>query len=78
MARVNGKPKQVWQKCLGTAEKIVELKERAAELPHTKPTSFQYGKTAALLAISEELNFIDTVNQHTNKKMGGLTVGEYR
>ena len=78
MARVDGKPKQVWQKYLGTAKKIVELKERAAELPHIKLTSFQYGKTAALLAISEELNFINIVNQHTNKKkMEGLTVGEY-
>ena len=78
MARVNGKPKQVWQKYIGTAKKIVELKERAAELPHIKLTSFQYGKTAALLVISEELNFIDIVNQHTNKKkIEGLTVGEY-
>jgi transposase len=78
MARVDGKPKQMWQKYLGTAKKIVELKERAAELPHIKLTSFQYGKTAALLAISEELNFIDIVNRHTNKKkMEGLTVGEY-
>ena len=53
MARVDGKPRQVWQKYLGTAEKIVELKERATGLPHIKLTSFQYGKTAALLAISE-------------------------
>jgi len=45
MARVNGKPKQVWQKYIGTAKKIVELKERAAELPHIKLTSFQYGKS---------------------------------
>jgi len=29
MARVDGKPKQVWQKYLGTAEKIVELKEKS-------------------------------------------------
>ena len=78
MARVDGKPKQIWQKYLGTAEKIVELKEKAAELPHIKLKSFQYGKTAALLSISEELNFIEIVNKHTNKKkIEGLTVGEY-
>jgi len=52
-----------------TAEKIVELKERAAELPHIKLISFQYGKTAALLAVSDELNFVETVNRHTNKKI---------
>jgi transposase len=78
MARVDGKPKQVWQKYLGTAEKIVELKEKSAELPHIKLKSFQYGKTAALLSISDELNFIETVNKHTDKKkIEGLTVGEY-
>jgi transposase len=78
MARVDGKPKQVWQKYLGTAKKIVELKERVAELPNIKLKSFQYGKTAALLAISDELNFIDIVNKHTDKKkIEDLTVGEY-
>ena len=78
MARVDGKPKQVWQKYLGTTEKIVELKEKAAELPHIKLKSFQYGKTVALLSISNELNFIETVNKHTNKKkIEGLTIGEY-
>jgi hypothetical protein len=34
MKRVDGKPRQVWQKYLGTAEKIVELKEKVAELLH--------------------------------------------
>ena len=78
MARVGGKPKQIWQKYLGTAEKIIELKEKAAELPNIKLKSFQYGKTAALLSISDELNFIEIVNKHTNKKqIEGLTVGEY-
>ena len=34
--------------------------------------------SAALLAISDELNFVKTVNKHTNKKKTfGLTVGEY-
>lgn len=78
MARVDGKPKQVWQKYIGTTEKIVELKEASKDLLHIKLKSFQYGKTAALLSISDELNFIDIVNKHTNKKkIEGLTVGEY-
>ncbi|MGP8320384.1 MAG: hypothetical protein ACT6FD_06305 [Methanosarcinaceae archaeon] len=43
MARVDGKPKQIWQKYLGTAKKIVELKEKAAELPYIpcSPVSHQ-------------------------------------
>ena len=66
--RVNGKPKIVWQKYIGTAEKILELKERSENLPHLKLKSFQYGKTAALPSVAEELNFVETVNKHTNKK----------
>ncbi|RZN13617.1 MAG: hypothetical protein EF812_07300 [Methanosarcinales archaeon] len=68
IARVDGKPKQVWQKYPGTAEKIVELKEMVAKLPHIKIKSFHYDKTAAILIISEELSFMDTVNRHTDKK----------
>jgi len=78
MARVDGRPKQVWQKYLGTAEKIVAMMENSDKHSHTRLTSFQYGKIAALLRMNEELNFVDIVNKHTNKKLvEGLTVGEY-
>jgi transposase len=77
-ARVDGNPRIVWQKYIGTAETILELKESAESLPYVKLKSFQYGKTAALLSIADELNFVETVNKHTNKKgIEGLTVGEY-
>jgi transposase len=75
---VDGKIKRTKQIYLGTAEKIMELKEQAAELPYIKLKSFQYGKTSAMLSISDDLNFIEIVNKHTNKKkIEGLTVGEY-
>jgi hypothetical protein len=75
---VDGKVKRTKQIYLGTAEKIMELKEQSTELPYIKLKSFQYGKTAAMLSISDDLNFIETVNKHTNKKkIEGLTVGEY-
>ena len=78
MARVDGKPKQIWQMYLGTAESIAEMKKRSEDRPYVKLRSFQYGKVAALLSISEELNFIEIINKHTNKKeVEGLTVGEY-
>ncbi|MEA1998445.1 MAG: IS1634 family transposase, partial [Euryarchaeota archaeon] len=70
--------RRTWQKYLGTAEKIQECVERSKDLPHIRLKSFQYGKTAALLAVSDELNFVEIVNKHTNKKkIEGLTVGEY-
>jgi transposase len=75
---VNGKVKRTWQKYIGTAEMILKLKENAETLPSIKLNSFQYGKTAALLSIADELNFVRIVNKHTNKKkIVGLTVGEY-
>lgn len=76
--RVNGKPRIVWQKYIGTVEKILELKEHSEAHPYIKLRSYAYGKIAALLAINEELGFVDIVNKHTNKKkIDGLTVGEY-
>jgi len=78
MARINGKPKQVWQMYLGTAEKIIEVMKGSEDKPYARFKSFQYGKIAAMLQISEELKFIEIVNKHTDKKsIAGLTVGEY-
>ena len=75
---VDGKIKRTWQKYLGTTETIIECIRKSKELPNIKLKSFQYGKTAALLSISDELNFIEIVNKHTNKKqIEGLTVGQY-
>ncbi|MCD4809991.1 MAG: IS1634 family transposase, partial [Methanosarcinales archaeon] len=75
---VDGKIKRTWQEYLGTTETIIECIRKSKELPHIKLKSFQYGKTAALLSISDELNFIDIVNKHTNKKqIEALTVGQY-
>ena len=78
MARINGKPKQVWQMYLGSAQKIVEMKKNSGLIPQIRLKSFQYKKTAALLSVAEELNFVEIVNKHTNKKeIEGLTVGKY-
>ena len=78
MARIDGKPKQVWQMYLGTAEKIIEVMKGSEDKPYARFKSFQYGKIAAMMQISEELEFIEIVNRHTDKKsIAGLTVGEY-
>ncbi len=76
--RIDGKSKVIWQKYLGTIEKIKETFEKAEKIHEVKIESFEYGKIAALLAINEELDFVETVNQNvTKKKIEGLTVGEY-
>jgi Transposase len=77
-ARVDGKVKTVFQVYLGSAEKILEMKRQCESLPYIKLKSFEYGKLAALLHVSEELEFVDIVNKHTTKKsIDGLSVGEY-
>lgn len=76
--RVNGKPRRVWQRYLGTAEKINEIFEEYQKRLCVKFRTWEYGKTAALLSAADELKFVDIVNRYTNKKrIDGLTVGEY-
>lgn len=73
---VNGKKKRVWQKYLGTAETIEKTYNEYEK--YVKFKTYEYGRTAALMKVAEELNFKDIVNKHTNKKkINGLTVGEY-
>ena len=76
--RVNGEVKRVWSKYLGTAETIEKFYKNCEECTDMKLKSFEYGRTAALMKIAEELNFVEIVNKHTTKKkIEGLTVGEY-
>lgn len=74
-ARVNGKPRTVWQLYLGTAERLANLLKKP---PPSTLKSFSYGKQAALLAISDELNIVNTIDSHAQlQRIHGLTVGEY-
>ena len=76
--RIDGKVKRVWSKYLGTPETIEKVYDRYEEQTSLQLTSFEYGRTAALIKISDELGFTDIVNKHTTKKdVEGLTVGEY-
>ncbi|MDW7728304.1 MAG: IS1634 family transposase, partial [Candidatus Methanoperedens sp.] len=75
---IDGKSKVIWQKYLGTIDKIKEVFERNENVPSVKVSSFEFGKTAAILRISEELEFCQCVNQNvTKKEIEGLSVGEY-
>ncbi len=76
--RVDGKMKRVWQKYIGPPETIEKVYDEYENYASTRFKSFEYGRTAALMKVAEELNFVDIVNKHTNKKkINGLTVGEY-
>lgn len=77
-ARIDGKVKLIWSKYLGSAENIQKVYDQIENKTSIQIKSFEYGRTAALMKIAEELNFIEIVNHHTiKKKMDGLSVGEY-
>ena len=75
--RVNGKPRIVWQKYLGSVEAIIKRCERnLAPLP-TETVLFEAGGVAALLGIVEKLGLIDLVNEIVPKREQGPSVGHY-
>jgi transposase len=76
-ARVNGKPRIVWQKYLGTVDAIVA---RTGETKPPEPKEavlFEAGGVAALLRIAERLNLVDVINGEAPKRKQGPTVGHY-
>jgi len=77
--RVDGKPRVVWQKYLGSAERIESLLANAQQAGVSPDLhSFSYGRTAALLHVNEELGFSDVIDKHAKlERIHGLTVGEY-
>lgn len=75
--RIDGKPTALWRKPLGTAEDILKVYE-GKYLDHIKFETFDFGLTAAIMAVTEELDFVNIVNKATDKReIEGLTVGEY-
>nr|QNO43749.1 hypothetical protein ALLGJMBF_00001 [Methanosarcinales archaeon ANME-2c ERB4]QNO43838.1 hypothetical protein IFCJBCHD_00003 [Methanosarcinales archaeon ANME-2c ERB4]QNO46361.1 hypothetical protein KJPMONCH_00010 [Methanosarcinales archaeon ANME-2c ERB4] len=78
-ARIDGKVERVLSKRLGTAAAIERVyDERDNLITNLNIKSFEYGRTAALINIPEELNFVDTVNKHiTKNEVDDLAVGAY-
>jgi len=72
--RVEGKPRIVWQKYLGTAERIQE-RLQAAEISEIQ--TFELGSVAAIESLEREIGFIDIVDRIVPKRDQGMSVGEY-
>jgi transposase len=73
--RVNGKPRIVWQKYLGTANKIKEYFENG--LAPQQIDALEFGNITSLLSISDELNFVETVDKIIPKRHQGLSIGNH-
>ena len=76
-ARVNGKPRIVWQKYLGTVDAIVKrLAQTRPEKPH-EAVLFEAGGVAALLRIAQRLDLPGVIDAAVPKREQGPSVSHY-
>lgn len=76
-ARVDGKPRIVWQKYLGTLDAIVERLDSTAPQPPKQAVLFAAGGIAALLRITQRLQLLELINTLVTKRDQGPSVGHY-
>lgn len=76
-ARVNGKPRIVWQKYLGTLDAIIRRADQTRPPAPKEVVVFELGGVAALLRIAQRLRLIDLINDVVPKRHQGPTVGHY-
>lgn len=78
--RVNGKPKVIWQKYLGTAETMYKrlVENKSADKPE-KVKTFSFGAVFMLNELENELDTIGIIDSIVprGKKETGPTIGEY-
>lgn len=75
--RVNGKPRIVWQKYLGTLDAIVQRCEESSAPSPIETTLFEAGGIAALTQIASRINLMEIINQVVPKRDQGPSVGHY-
>ncbi|NQS99086.1 MAG: IS1634 family transposase [candidate division Zixibacteria bacterium] len=75
--RVNGKPRIIWQKYLGSVGKIIKNAENAQPSEPKEALVYQHGGVAALWSITQQLGLIDIIDSHAPKRNQGPSVGHY-
>ena len=75
--RVRGKPRIVWQRYLGTADRIRSLLEDAERSGGAIEVDVADFGAAALLAIARELEVVETIDRLVPKRDQGYSVGEH-
>lgn len=76
-ARVEGKPRIVWQKYLGTVEAIVSRAEGSRPPKPKEAVLFEAGGVAALWGIAQRLKLLETINAAAPKRDQGPSVAHY-
>jgi len=76
-ARVEGKPRIIWQKYLGTLDAIVKRADSTQPQTPKEALLFEAGGSAALLRITQRLGLLDLINDVVPKREQGPSVGHY-
>jgi len=76
--RVDGKPRIVQTRYLGTADDLVAARDTQRQpLPPREVTLAEFGASAALWDIAQKLRLVETVDRHAPKRDQGVSVGQY-
>jgi transposase len=75
-AWINGKSERVWQKYLGPESKVKENLDDLAK-PEIKVSTLDFGLPCALMQLVKKLELIEIINDCTEKREQGLSVGNY-
>ena len=76
-ARVDGEPRIIWQKYLGTVDGIVKRAEQAAPPKPKETVIFEAGGVAGLLGIAQRLGLVELIDGAAPKRDQGPSVGQY-
>ena len=74
---MNGQPRIVWQKYLGTIDAIVKRVDDSKPPQPKQTVIFEAGGIIALLRITQRLGLLELINQVAPKRKQGPTVGHY-
>ncbi len=75
--RIDGKPRIVWQKYLGTVEALVNRAEQVKPPKPKHTVIFEAGGIAALLRIAQRLKLLELIDEVSPKREQGPKVGHY-
>ena len=76
--RVNGKPRIVFQKYLGKAEKIIDAVEQKPAIPDiSQAVISEFGAVTALFDIAERLDLVRIIDETVPKRNQGVSIGYY-
>ena len=76
-AWVNGRSRYVKQRYLGKAEDVGKLLEQSTAPRPTHSLNFEFGGTAALFSVAQQLRLVEIIDKHVPKRNQGLSVGQY-